>query len=121
MMNWLLLKEFRCPHCERALEHRDTIVGCTFCAFEMSVPQFKKRLLGLDRGQQGVQGPTWKWQNLHKEHCPMCGKSLIEGQGYGVLRCIDQVNCPFRITEDRLRDILNDPNHSANRYNQKTV
>lgn len=118
-MDWEQLKKFQCPHCWRELTQQDTVVQCTSCTFELSVAQYKKRILYGNNYQKPTNHQTWKWQNLHKSLCVIDGGFLMPSAGNpNVMRCIES-GCPFRIPSKRIDEILADKNHSANRFLKK--
>jgi len=108
ILNWENLKRMLCPYCEEPLTEEDEI-KCTECFFHIEKRKFK------DIASRNM----FKWQNIHQDKCPVDGYDLVRAEGtYETLRCSNIVNCSFRIREDRLKQILEDPTHAANRFNK---
>ena len=70
--------------------------------------------------QNRKQNPTsttpYRWQNLKHDNCPIDGEMLRDKIGkYEVLECSNG-DCSFHIRFDRMREILADINHPANKF-----
>lgn len=114
-MRWENLADNCCPYCDARIELRDTEYHCTVCLFHIE----PERMISIVEHRKPDRGGTvifFKWQNLLKDRCPICNDLLGEPTGVlKVLRCINSL-CPFGIQLKRLREMLANPNHPANRY-----
>ncbi len=109
-LRWENLKENKCPYCGDPLEQKRSFVNCTWCRFRMELWRFKK--IQRTRGNPDEPHPDMKWQNLHRNGCPICGETLIPDE-LG-MHC-ETSRCTFRpISDAKVRMILNNPTHPAN-------
>ena len=117
MMIWKNLKENKCPfpYCQNdiSFDYGLQEIICTVCSFHIDI----KRGKDIAEARQLPTRPEHikhnNWQNLHEGKCPAC-KSWLR-QEFELHVCINS-ECPFKIREDRLQQILNDPCHSANLF-----
>lgn len=118
-LNWQNLKEKKCPFCSHELDKADEdgLIHCVQCSFSISEAKFRSVL--MHRGLGVKPAIRMKWQHLHEGRCPACAEFLKENDGvYAVLAC-SSPECDFKIREDRLKEILADPNHVANLFYKK--
>lgn len=103
-MHWENLHANRCPYCGDNLLDNGVELECTTCVFHI-----------LPERAESIVRHRMKWQNLLRSQCPICQSMLLEEEkGRTVLlKCLTP-ECPFIIREDRLKEILADPNHKAN-------
>lgn len=118
-MKWENLKSNHCPFCGEYIV-RDELglnMKCTYCRFVIEIERFN--LIALHRGKPEQDHKKMKWQNLHDNKCPLCDQELMEELSrYEIVRCVN-LTCDFRIRQDNLNRILQDPNHSANIFHKK--
>lgn len=108
-MNWKNLHEGRCPYCSNTLEERDGQMKCVQCRFSMTLEKYDNMRIGAPR--------PLKWQNLRDGKCPQCSSFLKEAEDKTrLVRCVKAPTCPFKIGEERLREIITNKGHSAHRY-----
>lgn len=115
-MKWQNIRQFRCPYDNEALvRRRDGSIKCTVCYFHIESKRFNEIM--EHRASPQKNGITrLKWQYLREGKCPACAHDLISGNGpYEISKCVS-ADCTFHIREDRMQEILQDPNHPANRF-----
>lgn len=113
-MKWENLIKQVCPYCENSLVDREGEMRCVACIFHIEYVRY--HAISKHRTTVNEHTPKMKWQNVVDSLCPICGLKLrdIEGK-QGMMRCVD-AHCTFKISNDMLHAILQDPNHPANRY-----
>lgn len=117
-MKWENLGSFCCPHCGEKLKMEDE-VQCTRCTFRITIDRFKS--IAAHRAHPERAVTKMKWQYLIDDRCPVCASNLmpnVEGR-YAFMKCISS-ECTFRIREDKISEIKNDPAHPANVFYNKT-
>lgn len=115
-MKWENLRKQCCPYCSNPLiKNADTgEVECSRCTFR--IEKHRLRSIAEHRAYPEKEGViSIKWQYLKTGKCPLCTKDLYPDKTFSLMRCID-ANCTFKIREDRMQIILDDPNHPANRF-----
>lgn len=115
-MMWENLIKGRCPYCNSKLKDEE-IISCTFCSFKMERPRAVSMIdtILLKKTPGYVKK---KWQNLHQKKCPVCNGNLIEDEEQANrLKCMNTETCVFNIDIFRMKGILEDENHSCNRFN----
>jgi len=118
-MLWENLKDYKCPFCsDRLFETEDALeYECVSCYFHIDKHRFKS--IAKHRAQPRSADRPYKrnyWQNLRNGRCPTCNNLLRQAVGpYEIMECYAE-DCTFKMREDRIQIILNDPNHSCNRY-----
>lgn len=120
-MKWENLQTFQCPHCDEPLQNGETAdaeITCTSCSFHLPRRRFESI---LEHRARPTSGPIikFKWQVLHDQRCPMCQNMLKpEERNALILKCLTST-CSFRIHENRLREIMADPEHPVNRFKNR--
>lgn len=113
-MNWENLNDNRCPHCGAELKDNVLEFKCMKCTF--IIDSDRKEQIQKHRAHPGGNTVKIKWQNLRDERCPICGGNLNYGIGpFEILACMKD-GCTFKIRYDRLAEILNDAEHSCNKF-----
>jgi hypothetical protein len=118
-MNWENLRVGKCPYCGETLMEEEK-VRCTKCHFHID----RARVISMIDNMIAKAAPGYvkkKWQNLHENKCPVCSFSLtptLEFKNH--LRCSNG-DCLFHIDKDRVKEILNDPYHNANRFKKVSI
>ena len=101
-MLWENLNKQTCPHCgKRTVLTSDNDIACTEC-------RFKVEAIRAERIKNRKH-----WQNLKLAKCPKCASTLQEITEECLKFACE--NCDFKITAQNALDIINDPNHPANR------
>ena len=117
-LKWENLREKKCPYCESNINKVGDEMKCEHCYFHIELERCKQII--EHRRLQEETSVRMKWQQLHLGRCPICSDYLTPGNGcYEVLKCAN-ADCTFHIREDRLKDILNDESHPANKYKNKS-
>ena len=115
-MEWGNLEKGKCPYCgENLIEDSEGMIKCSVCFFHIT----RKKVLSILKCRAEREMPGYikkKWQNLHKNRCPVCSCLLEKSKKYiHTLECSSNY-CEFKIEIDRMRELLNDPNHSCNKF-----
>ena len=58
-----------------------------------------------------AQHPKLKWQHLKDGKCPQCSAYLTQLTGSFFLTCTNAPRCPFKIGEDKAKEIIENKNH----------
>jgi hypothetical protein len=123
-MNWENLQSKLCPHCESVLDFGEAIgddVICTSCTFHIARRRFDAIVEHRRKGYDAAV--RMKWQYLLQGRCPIDQQMLrpIPGKHIhnGAQMC-SNADCPFKIKDSLLKEIMTDPEHPANRFAGKT-
>ena len=95
--------------------YADGMIRCSMCTFKIDEDRF--HAIQAHRSHPERATVKIKWQNIRDDKCPMCGDSIrptLLGH-LALLRCVSS-DCTFKIREERLNEILADPQHPANTF-----
>lgn len=114
-MNWQNLSDQKCPHCGEHLEDRNREMRCTSCLFHVEYKKYHQ-IRAVQQKLEGRERVVMRWQDLKNGKCPMCGGFVKDSTGkYNMTVCNDAM-CPFKIRDDDLERILQNPEHPINKY-----
>ncbi len=115
MMNWDNLHKKECPYCNEELIKKVMDMKCIQCKFNMTIDRFNNMTQKFYGREASDEVKKLKWQNIKNSQCPECDNYLYQKHGIGLLYCID-LKCDFKISEGKIKEILNDEEHPINRF-----